>query len=113
MRPDKWPFSAEINSELSTKGLINMLTRLRKDIVLEGAEFVALARKVKTVYKRQLKQIEIDAQKEKERIEAAERAAAARAAKDAAYFENLAKAKAEREAAIKLKEEKVASIADE
>jgi len=127
MRPDKWPFSAEINSELSTKGLINMLTRLRKDIVLEGAEFVALARKVKTVYKRQLKQIEIDAQKEKERIEAAERAAAAeeaakqvlleeaaaRAAKDAAYFENLAKAKAEREAAIKLKEVKVASIADE
>jgi len=55
MMPAKWPFSAEVQDETASRGLIHMVSDLREQIKISGALFFAQAQEFKNKFRHKLK----------------------------------------------------------
>jgi len=55
MTPPKWPFSAEVQDETASRGLIQMVSDLREQIKVSGALFYAQAQEFKNKFRHKLK----------------------------------------------------------
>lgn len=52
--PEKWPFSSEVQADVSSRGLLNMLTKAKTDAQLVGLQFMNLANQYKEERKKAL-----------------------------------------------------------
>lgn len=64
--PDTWPFLTESQDEIGSKGLMEMLSRLREEAAVLGAKVLTLSRKYKEVYRREEAKWRIQWEKEEE-----------------------------------------------
>jgi hypothetical protein len=52
VEPEKWPFSSESQSDVSSRGLQNMLTKAKTDVQVVGLQFMNLANQFKEEQKK-------------------------------------------------------------
>lgn len=59
VEPEKWPFSSETQADASSRGLQNLLTKVKTDAQVVGLQFMNLAKQYKEERKKQLLDVQL------------------------------------------------------
>ena len=109
MRPSRWPFVAENQDEVSSRSLGNLLTFLRRQVDVLGAEFITAGKSFTFKFGPKLKAWRVDMEEQREAAREQEREAKREAKRIRKEEEDrLAREEAEKEMAVLMAAEELA-----